>query len=81
MAQMSSREMLTMLEELIGEYLAFQRSRPDLSQGSLADLSEDELERLVASFEEHKAGLGVQLPPKLHRRARGHGPRQAARHR
>jgi hypothetical protein len=66
MPRKSSREMLTILEELIGEYLAFQRSRPDLPQGSLADLSEDELEQLVAAFEEHKAGLGEQLPPKLH---------------
>ena len=31
------------LEELIDEYLAFQRSRPDLPQGKLIDLSEEEL--------------------------------------
>jgi hypothetical protein len=62
----SSRDMLKMLEELIDEYLAFQRSRPDLPQGALSDLSEDELERLVAAFQEHKARLGEQLPPQLH---------------
>jgi hypothetical protein len=32
------------LEKLIEEYSAFQRSRPDLPQGSLCDLSQDELE-------------------------------------
>ena len=35
------------LEKLIDEYLAFQRGRPDLPQGNLVDLSEDELERIV----------------------------------
>jgi hypothetical protein len=49
-----SPEMLEMLEKLIDEYLEFQRSRPDLPQGSFSDLSEDELELLVASFHLHK---------------------------
>jgi hypothetical protein len=49
-----SPEMLERLEKLIGEYLDFQRSRPDLPQGSFSDLSEDELELLVASFHLHK---------------------------
>jgi hypothetical protein len=62
MAQKSSREMLEVLEELIDEYVAFQRSRPDLPQAGLADLSEDELERLVAAFQEHKARLGERSP-------------------
>ena len=48
-------EMLETLEELIAEYSAFQRSRPDLPQGSFRDLSQDELELLVASFQLHKA--------------------------
>jgi hypothetical protein len=65
MAQKSSREMLQVLEELIDEYVAFQRSRPDLPQAGLADLSEDELERLVAAFQEHKARLG-ERSPRLH---------------
>jgi hypothetical protein len=42
--------MLEMLAELIDEYSDFQRSRPDLPQGSLCDLSQDELELLVAEF-------------------------------
>ncbi len=50
-----TQEMLDTLEELIGEYSAFQRSRPDLPQGSLCDLSQGELELLVASFQLHKA--------------------------
>jgi len=48
-------EMLETLEELIAEYSAFQRSRPDLPQGSVPDLSQDELELLVAAFQLHKA--------------------------
>jgi geranylgeranyl pyrophosphate synthase len=49
-----SREMLEMLEKLIDDYLDFQKSRPDLPQGSFSDLSEDELELLVAAFQLHK---------------------------
>ena len=49
-----SREMLEMLEKLIDEYLDFQKSRPDLPQGSFSDLSEDELKLLVAAFQLHK---------------------------
>jgi hypothetical protein len=48
-------EMLEALEELIAEYSAFQRSRPDLPQGSVPDLSQDELKLLVAAFQLHKA--------------------------
>jgi hypothetical protein len=38
------------LEKLIDEYLAFQRGRPDLPQGNLSALSDDELEQLVTAF-------------------------------
>jgi hypothetical protein len=48
-------EMLETLEELIAEYSAFQRTRPDLPQGSVSDLSRDELELLVAAFQLNKA--------------------------
>ncbi len=57
-------KMLQALEELIDEYLAFQRSRPDLPQGKLIDLSEEELEQIVAAFQRHKSGLG-ERPPQL----------------
>jgi hypothetical protein len=49
-----TQEMLETLEELIAEYSAFQRNRPDLPQGSFCDLSQDELELLVASFQLRK---------------------------
>jgi hypothetical protein len=45
------------LEELIDEYLALQRSRPDLPQGNWIDLSEEELEQIVVAFQPHKSGL------------------------
>jgi hypothetical protein len=53
----SQTEMLEMLGELIDEYSDFQRSRPDLPQGSLCDLSQDEPELLVAAFLLHKSEL------------------------
>jgi hypothetical protein len=43
-------EMLEMLEELIDQYSAFQRSWPDLPEWSLCDLAQDELELVVAEF-------------------------------
>jgi hypothetical protein len=58
--------MLRMLEELIDEYLNFH----DLPQGSLCDLSQDELELLVASFQIHKLEKEVagqtEGPSRLH---------------
>jgi hypothetical protein len=63
-------KMLEALEELIDEYLAFQRSRPDLPQGNWMDLSEDELERIVVAFQQHKSRLAqlgfAERPPRLH---------------
>jgi hypothetical protein len=37
--------------KLIDEYSAFQRNRPDLPQGNLWGLSQDELEQLVTAFQ------------------------------
>jgi hypothetical protein len=51
----SQTEMLEMLADLIDEYSDFQRSRPDLPQGRLRDLSQDELELLLAAFQLHKS--------------------------
>jgi hypothetical protein len=51
----SQTEMLEMLAELIDEYSDFQRSRPDLPQENLGDLSQDDLELLVAAFQLHKS--------------------------
>jgi hypothetical protein len=55
--------MFEMLEELIEEYLAFQRSRADLPQGNWVDLSEEELQQIVMAFQEHKS---AEQPPRLH---------------
>jgi hypothetical protein len=66
----STAEMLKALEKLIDEYLAFQHSRPDLPQGSWYDLSQDELELLVAAFQIHKSEQQVagqiERPARLH---------------
>jgi hypothetical protein len=51
----STAEMLKALEKLIDDYLAFQRGRPDLPQGNLCELSEDELEQIVTAFQLHKS--------------------------
>jgi hypothetical protein len=51
----SREEMLDAIGRLIREYSAFQRSRPDLPQGNLLGLSQDELEQLVAAFQLHKS--------------------------
>jgi hypothetical protein len=58
-------EMLEMLEELIDRYSAFQRSRPDLPQRILCDLSQDELELLVAEFLLHKLEEEAERPERL----------------
>jgi hypothetical protein len=51
----SPAEMLRALGELIDEYSAFQRTGPDLPQGNLWGLSQDELEQLVTAFQLHKS--------------------------
>jgi hypothetical protein len=61
----SQIKMFETLEALIEEYSAFQRSRPDLPQGSLCDLSQDELELLVAAFQMHKSEQ-TDRPRRLH---------------
>jgi hypothetical protein len=56
----STAEVLKALEDLIDQYLAFQRERPDLPQGNLIDLSDDELEQIVDAFQQHKSRLDEQ---------------------
>jgi hypothetical protein len=51
----SRAEMFQAIVGLIEEYSAFQRSRPDLPQGNLWGLSQDELEQLVTAFQLHKS--------------------------
>jgi hypothetical protein len=66
----SIAEALKALEDLIDEYLAFQRSRPDLPQRNLCELSEGELEQLVTAFQlhktEHEAVGQIERPTRLH---------------
>jgi hypothetical protein len=47
----SRAEMMELMAKLLVEYAEFQRSRPDLPQGDLLDLSEEELEIVVAEFQ------------------------------
>jgi hypothetical protein len=51
----SREEMMELVGKLLAEYAEFQRRRPDLPQGYLADLSEEELEILVAAFQHERA--------------------------
>jgi hypothetical protein len=44
-------EMLESVRTLVAEYSEFQRKRPDLPQGNLWGLSQDELEKVVAAFQ------------------------------
>jgi hypothetical protein len=66
----STAEVLKALERLIDEYLAFQRGRPDLPQGNLAELSESELEQLVTAFQLHKSEQ--EAPGQIERATRLH---------
>jgi hypothetical protein len=62
-------EMLGALEELMNKYSAFQRSRPDLPQGNLCELSQDKLEQLVAAFQLRKSEqdkMGPEERPPRH---------------
>lgn len=61
----SKAEMLRELGALIEEYSAFQRARSDLPQGDLRELSQDELEQIVAAFQEH-VSLAKERPFRLH---------------
>jgi hypothetical protein len=62
--------MLHAIVKLIDEYSAFQRSRPDLPQGNLRGLSQDELEQLVAAFLLDKSQQAeeaqLERPSRLH---------------
>jgi hypothetical protein len=51
----SRAEMMELVAKLFAEYAEFQRRRPDLPQGDLVHLSEEELEVLVAEFQRDRA--------------------------
>jgi hypothetical protein len=50
----SRAEMMDLVGKLLAEYAEFQQRRPDLPQGDLRDLSEEEL-LLVAAFQLDRA--------------------------
>jgi hypothetical protein len=58
----SRAAMLHAIVKLIDEYSAFQRNRPDLPQGNLWGLSQDELEQPVTAFKSQQADE-AQLEP------------------
>jgi hypothetical protein len=64
----SRAEMLNDLRRLMAEYSVFQRSRPDLPQGNLLELSQDELEQLVMEFQRYKSEQRDEMirPARVH---------------
>jgi hypothetical protein len=55
--------MMELLEKLLTEYTEFQHRRPDLPQGDLRDLSEQELDILVAEFQRDRATEAEDTDP------------------
>ena len=51
----SRAEMIELVGKLLAKYAEFQRRRPDLPQGDLRDLSEEELDVLVTEFQRDRA--------------------------
>jgi hypothetical protein len=62
--------MLDSVRKLVAEYSEFQRSRPDLPQGTLWGLSQSELEELVTAFQldrsDENAATQPQSPRQIH---------------
>jgi hypothetical protein len=59
----SRAEMMEPLAKLLAEYAEFQRRRPDLPQGDLCDLSEQELDILVTEFQRLRAAEADDTDP------------------
>jgi hypothetical protein len=59
----SRAKMIELVGRLFAEYAEFRRGRPDLPQGDLLDLSEEELEILVAEFQRDRATEGDDTDP------------------
>jgi hypothetical protein len=64
----SRAEMMELVAKLLVEYAEFQRRRPDLPQGDLMDMSEEELEILVAEFQRDRATQSDETDPTPPRR-------------
>jgi hypothetical protein len=59
----SRKEKMQLLANLLAEYAAFQRRRPELPQGDLRDLSEQELDLLVTEFQRDRAAEAEDPDP------------------
>jgi hypothetical protein len=59
----SRAEMMKLLANLLVEYAAFQGRRPDLPQGDLRNLSEQELDLLVTEFQRDRAAEADEPGP------------------
>jgi hypothetical protein len=59
----SRKKMMELLANLLAEYAAFQRRRPDLPQGDLRDLSEQELDLLVTEFQRDRVAESEDPDP------------------
>ena len=55
--------MMKLVGKLLAEYAEFQRRRPDLPQGDLRDLSEQEMERLIIEFQRDRAAEADDTDP------------------
>jgi hypothetical protein len=59
----SRAEMMALVGTFLADYAEFQRRRPDLPQGDLRDLSEEEVEMLVADFQRDRGADADQTDP------------------
>jgi hypothetical protein len=59
----SRAEMMELVGRLLAEYAEFRHRRPDLPQGDLRDLSEEELDILVTEFQRDRATDGDDTDP------------------
>ncbi len=59
----SRKEMMELVRKLLAKYAEFRLRRPDLPQGDLRDLSEQELELLVTEFQRDGAAEADEPEP------------------
>jgi hypothetical protein len=59
----SRAEMMELVAKLLTEHAEFQHRRPDLPQGDLRDLSEQELDILVTEFQRDRATEAEDTDP------------------
>jgi hypothetical protein len=59
----SRADMMKHLGKLLAKYAEFQSRRPDLPQGNLRDLSEQEMDLLVTEFQRDRAAEADDTDP------------------